>query len=34
MLFYVITHDFDFSLFLIERFYLDLDVVFEDALEM
>jgi hypothetical protein len=34
MLFYVVAHDFNFSLFLIERFSLDLDVMFEDALEM
>jgi hypothetical protein len=34
MLFYVITRDFNFSLFLIESFSLDLDVMFEDVLEM
>jgi hypothetical protein len=34
MLFYVVAHDFNFSLFLIERFSLDLDAMFEDALEM
>jgi hypothetical protein len=34
MLFYVVAHDFNFSLFLIKIFSLDLDVMFEDALEM
>jgi hypothetical protein len=34
MLFYVIAHDFNFSLFLIEIFSLDLDAMFEDPLEM
>ena len=34
MLFYVVSHDFNFSLFLIKIFTLDLDVMFEDALEM